>query len=77
MRFLVIMLVITANASVSVLKKRGSVDFVILWVVFKNEKVILGKSECLCSFKMQDRGANCSGKAKCDKTCSGTGKVEI
>ena len=30
MRFLVIMLVITANASVSVLKKIGSVDFVIL-----------------------------------------------
>ena len=46
-------------------------------MVFKNEKVILGKSECLCSFKMQDRGDNCSGKAKCDSKCSGTGKVEI
>eukprot|EP00090_Calanus_glacialis_P024686 TRINITY_DN38362_c0_g1_i1.p1 TRINITY_DN38362_c0_g1~~TRINITY_DN38362_c0_g1_i1.p1 ORF type:complete len:135 (-),score=18.68 TRINITY_DN38362_c0_g1_i1:302-679(-) len=26
---------------------------------------------------MQDHGNNCSGKAKCDKKCSGTGKIEI
>merc|ERR1712183_542252 len=44
---------------------------------FKNEKVKLGKKTCTCSFSLEADGAKCSGTAKCDKKCSGTGVVVI
>merc|ERR1711892_1079125 len=44
---------------------------------FKNEKVKLGKKTCTCSFSLEADGAKCSGTAKCDKKCSGSGVVEI
>merc|ERR1712183_982837 len=44
---------------------------------FKGEKVKLGKKTCTCSFSLEADGAKCSGTAKCDKKCSGTGVVEI
>jgi len=44
---------------------------------FKNEKVKLGKKTCTCSFSLEADGAKCSGTAKCDKKCSGTGVVEV
>merc|ERR1719508_176591 len=44
---------------------------------FKNEKVKLGKKTCTCSFSLEADGAKCSGTAKCDKKCSGSGVVKI
>merc|ERR1712128_268179 len=44
---------------------------------FKGEKVKLGKRTCTCSFSLEADGAKFSGKATCDKKCSGTGVVEI
>merc|ERR1712236_127585 len=45
--------------------------------VFKNEKVKLGKRTCTCTFTMETKGTRCSGQAKCDKKCSGTGAVDV
>merc|ERR1711892_610837 len=36
----------------------------------------MGKT-CTCSFSLEADGAKCSGTAKCDKKCSGTGVVEV
>merc|ERR1712183_1241314 len=45
--------------------------------VFKNEKVKLGKRTCTCTFTMETKGTRCSGQAKCDKKCTGTGAVDV
>merc|ERR1711910_34755 len=45
--------------------------------VIKNEKVKLGKRTCTCTFTMQPKGTRCSGQAKCDKKCTGTGAVDV
>merc|ERR1712183_171735 len=45
--------------------------------VIKNEKVKLGKRTCTCSFTMETKGTRCSGQAKCDKKCTGTGAVDV
>ena len=37
----------------------------------------LGKKKCICSFDLKTNGAKCSGKASCNKMCSGTGTVKI
>eukprot|EP00091_Calanus_sinicus_P021543 TRINITY_DN642_c0_g1_i16.p2 TRINITY_DN642_c0_g1~~TRINITY_DN642_c0_g1_i16.p2 ORF type:complete len:184 (-),score=50.24 TRINITY_DN642_c0_g1_i16:291-842(-) len=44
--------------------------------VFTKEKVKLGKKTCLCDFNIKI-GDKCSGSAKCDKKCSGSGTVEL
>ena len=44
--------------------------------MFKKEKVKLGKKTCLCDFDIEI-GNPCSGSAKCDKKCSGSGTVEL
>jgi len=44
---------------------------------FEKETVVLGGKECVCSFYLEADGTKCRGKARCDKKCSGTGKVEI
>jgi len=45
--------------------------------VIKNEKVKLGKRTCTCTFTMETKGTRCSGQAKCDKKCTGTGAVDV
>merc|ERR1711970_940356 len=45
--------------------------------VIKNEKVKLGKRTCTCTFTMEPKGTRCSGQAKCDKKCTGTGAVDV
>merc|ERR1711936_1049886 len=45
--------------------------------VIKNEKVKLGKRTCTCTFTMETKGSRCSGQAKCDKKCTGTGAVDV
>merc|ERR1711915_779476 len=43
---------------------------------FKGQKVTLGKRKCTCDFRL-DMKETCKGTAKCDKKCSGAGKVEV
>merc|ERR1712198_831642 len=43
---------------------------------FKGQKVTLGKRKCTCDFRLDMKEA-CKGTAKCDKKCSGAGKVEV
>merc|ERR1711915_661068 len=43
---------------------------------FKGQKVTLGKRKCTCDFRL-DMKETCKGSAKCDKKCSGAGKVEV
>merc|ERR1712055_246180 len=45
--------------------------------VIKNEKAKLGKRTCTCTFTMETKGTRCSGQAKCDKKCTGTGAVDV
>merc|ERR1712142_109104 len=43
---------------------------------FKGQRVTLGKRKCTCDFRLDMKEA-CKGTAKCDKKCSGAGKVEV
>merc|ERR1712215_578333 len=45
--------------------------------VIKDKKVKLGKRTCTCTFTMDTKGTRCSGQAKCDKKCTGTGAVDV
>jgi len=47
---------------------------IVLAQTFEDVKIKLGKRSCTCDFAVVKK---CIGKAKCDKKCSGKGRVEV
>merc|ERR1719308_310608 len=47
-----------------------------LAVKYTGVKIKLGKRSCTCDFTVVPKEP-CTAKAKCDKTCSGKGEVEV